>query len=821
MADRYWVGGSGTWQSGNTAVWSASPTLTPTGASVPTTSDNVYFTNGATYTVTITATANCRSFTVSAGAPTFNLSTTSSKLTIAGNIDFTGSSAGATITGVAGNLGILLGDTAIPGDWTITSAGRSYGNIPIQIGPTSIAALTWTLQDAFTAGNGCAVQHYRGGFNLNNQTFTCGTITWPNANSKTLDFGSTGKFVLIGNGAVATMLSANVPTTTGDANFVVSYSGATAVSVNVALFASFSFTAGTYTLTWTPALSGQTNNIDFTGFSGTWVRGSATQAMPVKGNLTLSSTMATNTGAGSGAMQFIGTSGTQVITPAGIAVDFPILINTTGATVQLAGALAMNTRLLTLTAGTFDGGGYSITGSAGITMVTGSVTARNINTARAITHTSGTLTFGTSNTTGAYTFNSGTLDLAGYQLNALRFTSISGSVRTLAFGTGNISCSGAGIAWDTTNTTNLTVTGTPIVNINNATVTATTVVPGSLPEASTISFNFTAGTYNLTFLANILNTAKSVNFTGFSGTWLAHTNSCQIYGNLTLSSTMTLTTNTVNINLGSTTSGRTITSNGKIIPFPISFGGVGGSWILQDAVTFTGTSGRITQIDGTLDLNGKTLTLGSSSTSYGTSTGTKNLTFNGGTLVITSVAALAFNNGAPTGYTTTAGVGVGKISMTGASGKTFEGGGSTYNCTVSNDGAGLLTLTGDNAIQTLTTTSGNISITGNNTIETIANAVQPVTFTFTAGTTQTITNWNVSGTSGNLVTILSSAAGSPATLSKSSGAVSANYLSLKDSAATGGAAWYAGANSVNVSGNSGWIFTGPPAGNTGAFFFLF
>lgn len=60
----------------------------------------------------------------------------------------------------------------------------------------------------------------------------------------------------------------------------------------------------------------------------------------------------------------------------------------------------------------------------------------------------------------------------------------------------------------------------------------------------------------------------------------------------------------------------------------------------------------------------------------------------------------------------------------------------------------------------------------------------------------------------------SSSAGSAATLSKSSGEVSVNYHKMQDSAATGGAAFYAGGNSVDVSGNSGWVFTGPPASAT-------
>jgi hypothetical protein len=262
--------------------------------------------------------------------------------------------------------------------------------------------------------------------------------------------------------------------------------------------------------------------------------------------------------------------------------------------------------------------------------------------------------------------------------------------------------------------------------------------------------------------------------------------------------------------------GNTITTGGKIINFPVQLNGVGASWILQDAFTISGALCNIRHFNGTLDLNSKTLTLAAVTNSYYTDPGTKNLTFNGGTIIATN----DFNNATPAGFTTTAGTGVGKISIQKATAFAFAGGGSTYNCTISNDGAGALSISGNNAIQTLTTTVGNIALTGSNTITTIANAVQPVTFTFTAGTTQTITNWNVSGTAGNLVTLASATAASH-TLSKSSGTVSADYLSISRSTATGGAAWYAGANSTNGGNNSGWIFSAAPTTSAGSFFFMF
>jgi len=142
--------------------------------------------------------------------------------------------------------------------------------------------------------------------------------------------------------------------------------------------------------------------------------------------------------------------------------------------------------------------------------------------------------------------------------------------------------------------------------------------------------------------------------------------------------------------------------------------------------------------------------------------------------------------------------------MTSASAKTFAGGGGTYP-TLNQGGAGALTISGNNSFADLTATT------------------RPSTITFTISTTQTFTAFTLSGTAGNLVTINSSTASTQATLSKSSGNVSVNYLSIKDSNAAGEASWYAGANSTNVSNNTGWIFTAPPtpSTNTGNFFLFF
>ena len=369
------------------------------------------------------------------------------------------------------------------------------------------------------------------------------------------------------------------------------------------------------------------------------------------------------------------------------------------------------------------------------------------------------------------------------------FSSSNSNTRTIAFGTGNISCSGTGTVWNISTSTSLTTTGTQVVNITSVGATAITVNPGTLSEANSISYNFTGGTYALTFSGIFFSsqTVKNVDFTGYAGTWQAIGFNSNIYGNLTLSTGMSLTASSNSLIFAATSDTKTITSNGKMMDFPITFDGVGGTWQLQDAMTL-GSTRTATLTNGTLDLFGKTFTVG---TRFTTATGTKNITFNGGTLVCPDANTTSFNNASPTGFTTTAGTGTGIISMTAATAKTFSGNGSTYNCTLNQGGAGTLTITGANTFNDIT--------------ETVPTANQ---ITFPASTTTTVNNFTLSGTAGNLVSIRSSTPGTRFTLSKSSGAVSVSYVDIQDSNATGGATWQATTTNGNVdSGNNlGWSF---------------
>ena len=93
---------------------------------------------------------------------------------------------------------------------------------------------------------------------------------------------------------------------------------------------------------------------------------------------------------------------------------------------------------------------------------------------------------------------------------------------------------------------------------------------------------------------------------------------------------------------------------------------------------------------------------------------------------------------------------------------------------------------------------------GNSNITTLNNTVQPCTISIFAGFgTLGVTNFNLSGTAGNLVTFNSTVAGTAQTVSKSSGTVNALYLNVQDSTATGGAKWYAN-SSNDLGNNTGW-----------------
>jgi hypothetical protein len=157
MADRFWVGGTGTWNTTSTTNWSAT-SGGGGGASVPTAADSVFFNQTGFYTVTMTGGLNCLDITVSAGNVTFatgaspTLSIAGSMTLLAGTvwsstagIIFTSSTMGRTVTtnGVALGGSVRFNGT---GGWTLGS-GLTSTNLT-----TGIQFLAGTF-DTSSTGN--------------------------------------------------------------------------------------------------------------------------------------------------------------------------------------------------------------------------------------------------------------------------------------------------------------------------------------------------------------------------------------------------------------------------------------------------------------------------------------------------------------------------------------------------------------------------------------------------------------------------------------------------------------------------------------------
>jgi hypothetical protein len=382
--------------------------------------------------------------------------------------------------------------------------------------------------------------------------------------------------------------------------------------------------------------------------------------------------------------------------------------------------------------------------------------------------------------TGTSTLTQGTLDLNGFTFTTGIFAASGSTTRAIAFGsTGSIvlttTTSGSTVL-SMGQALNFTFTGTS--NISTAMFVTRTFRFGDVSGATTsnrLNINLTSGASTPTLTGSF----RQINFTGSTCNPGAQNISCHGF---TLASGGTYTSTDF-----TTVGDGTLTYTGKAID-ALLISGSGITTTLADA----GQNFQLSLINGTLNLAGFTFTATSAVVTF---TGTKNLTFNGGTVVCSAASATAWYNNVPTGFTTTAGTGTGTISMTAATAKTFVGGGSTYNCTLNQGGAGTLTITGANTFNDIANTNATAS-----------------QITFPASTTTTVNAFTLSGSSGNLVSLRSSTPGTRFTLSDPSGTVSVSFLNIQDSAATGGATWNAFTSNGNVDNgnNTGWIFVGAP-----------
>lgn len=282
----------------------------------------------------------------------------------------------------------------------------------------------------------------------------------------------------------------------------------------------------------------------------------------------------------------------------------------------------------------------------------------------------------------------------------------------------------------------------------------------------------------------------SISFAGFTGTISMTSAVINVYGSITLGSGMTFTA-TGSYFLCFNTGARNITSNGKTLPVLLSMNGVGGSYTLQDNFN---TSEYLDVTNGTFDANNFNVTCKGLSTSSGTT-----ITLGSGTWTVTGVDSSGGGEVWDMDATTlTANTATIKFTDTSNTAIIFKGGSKTYGGTVwfsRGASTGGITIQGTNTFAVLKDDgTGTHTITMPNVTTTISSAA----------------GWQINGTSGHLITLQRTGASGAWTVSIASGTVSADYLSISRSTASGGATFYAGANSTDGGNNSGWIFTAPP-----------
>jgi hypothetical protein len=348
--------------------------------------------------------------------------------------------------------------------------------------------------------------------------------------------------------------------------------------------------------------------------------------------------------------------------------------------------------------------------------------------------------------------------------------------------------------------TNFTFTGTGGFTRNmaaTATVAFGTQPGGTVSNAPNLTVN--AGASALTITSGSF--FKDLIFTGSTSTVTA--SNVTIGGNLTLASGGTYTAVVPTFRASGT-----ITSAGRALG-ATTINGSGITVTLADALQLGSSgTGTLTLTEGAFNAAGFNVSIGTFSSS---NTNTRTLSMGSGTWTIYTTGvpgATVWNIATSTNMTLNPSTSTINLNIFGSSSPyVFSGGGLTYyNLSLSRADA----FSGSTA-----------RIVGSNTFNNITNTSQPLTFQLTAGTTQTVSNFGLSGTAGNLVTINSTTGGSQATLSKASGTVNAQYLSIQDSIATGGATWNSLLTSGNVNNgnNTGWFFGAVAA--TGNMFLMF
>lgn len=661
MATRYWVLGSGTWDTTTTTNWSATSGGAG-GASAPTSADDVIFdanSNVGTtaFTVTMGATANCLSFsTGGAGGALDAVMTLSLGATSVLNVygSFTLPATNLTWTATSG---ATLQFAATTTGNTITTNGVNM--LASYVYVTGVGG-SWTLGSAWTSTQGFVV--LSGTFDTGNYNLTCNAFISNGTSTRALTLGSST--VTASNGANSfTFTSTGLTFNAGTSTLVVSAGGAfTGAGLT---FYNVSFTSTTIGVTITGANT--YNNMTFAARTG-----AGYTSIIITGNQTINGTL-----------------------------TIPVTSNPILRTIFLASTY-----------------GTPITITAAVVSL-GDVDFRDITGAGAASWTGTRIG-----------------DLGGN--SGITFTTAKTVYWNLAGSTNLTQQTG----WATT------PTGTPSVNnapLPQDTAAITDTNPASGASLSTFGYyygtlDFSARTLPLTFVTGLY----QVNFSK----------------DLILSAAITVT-GTQYLNFVGRGGTQTITSAGVPFTQNLTAQNIGGT--VQHADAFV-TTQVISAIYGTYASNYNLTCLGFSSP-YTT---TRAITFGGNVISLTGTG-LVWNTATTTGLTLSAGTSTISLTDNSATARSFSGGGLTYW-----------------NLQSAGTTGGSaLTLIGNNTFNAISsNKTVAHSILFTAGSTTTLSDFVVSGSAGNLVTISSPTAAFHTLVKVGASNVSCNYLNISYSHAS-------------------------------------
>jgi hypothetical protein len=584
MADRYWVGGSGTWNLSSTANWSAS-SGGASGASAPTAADNVIVdgNSGTPGTITISGNALTQSLNVYVGGWTFagtanpilNIGNTQAGITggfsIANNTTWT-------------NTGIIKFNNF--GTFNVTTNGTVF-NSPIEF---NNSGTTWRINDKLSVANSVVLNQ---GFLLINTAIECTTFRITavgSAATKGITWRSPGNIqVTSSNAVVFNIAGASATFATND-----SYQTQRVFLTNTATYGGFReiHTGSTYNWNFNvlggfdtvyvgeraitqATTAGRVLDLDLSGFGGTFRYGLSTASLSIIGNLALSSTMTWPISANT--ITFSATAGISQISSNTNQINASVIFNGTGGTWLLNGNANVNEgNTVTLTAGTVNLGN--------VTLSTGNLTTSG-STARSIT-------FG----------NTGQIVLTGSNSQILNWDIASGysslsNMRIITNYTGS--------------------TGTRWIRISAAELSSPNV--GTLPitgaRTSGGNIQIIGGSDNLVVSGSVWD----LNLQTYTGTFGIGPG-LTAYSNINLGSisntNATASGGTINFLIigGTQTFDRILISNAEILNIPVRVNMTAGGVVLADNLTFNANTapalvlGPIDHTSGNLDLNDKILT---------------------------------------------------------------------------------------------------------------------------------------------------------------------------------------------------------------------